>query len=170
MIKSLHFTRALDRQLAVLQRAGKKGEKAIHHFERICELLRSEGIEVEELFAKRTKNGEYRLKYCVKYDLGSGYRLITVRLGDRLYLPFVGNHDEADQWLDRQKCDEFEPVEAVYVAEELAPPRQWSRGCADVVGQQEPEPDLYEEQLAAKLDEELLKSMFQGLFQKQKTR
>jgi hypothetical protein len=168
MIKSLHFSRALDRQLDALQRAGKKGEKAIQHYERICEILRSEGVEAEELFAKRTKKGEYRLKYCVKYDLGSGYRLITVRLGDRLYLPFVGNHDEADQWLDRQKCDEFDPVVSVYLEEILNRPAEIDDDGAENMVGREPELDPYEEQLVDRLDEELLKSMFHGLFQKQK--
>lgn len=101
MISSLHFSRALEGQLNVLHHSGKKGEIAVRHFERICAILRSARQETKEIFLKRTKNGEYRLKHCIKYDLGGGYRLITVRIGDRLYLPFLGSHDEVDQWLDR---------------------------------------------------------------------
>jgi hypothetical protein len=168
MIRSLHFSRTLEGQLNALRYSGKKGEIAVKHFERICSALRSARQETKEIFVKRTKNGEYRLKHCVKYDLGGGYRLITVRVGDRLYLPFLGSHDEADQWLDRQGCPDFEPVESVYQAEILpsgVPQSSQASEVEDTAPQ--PELDTHEEALMAKLDDALLKSIFNGLLQKQ---
>lgn len=138
------------------------------HFERICTILRSARQETKEIFIKRTKNGEYRLKYCVKYDLGGGYRLITVRVDDRLYLPYLCSHDEVDQWLDRQGCPDFEPVESAYQAETLSsgvPELSGTSEVKDTISQ--PELDRYEEALMAKLDDALLKSIFQGLMQRQ---
>lgn len=54
----------------------------------------------------RTKHGESRLPNVEKYDLPDGYRLV-VQLIDgvkktRVFL-FVGNHDDAQRWLDAHK-------------------------------------------------------------------
>lgn len=168
MIRSLHFSRTLEGQLNALHHSGKKGEIVVKRFERICTILRSARLGSKELFAKRTKNGEYRIKHCVKYDLGGGYRLITVRLGDRLYLPFIGSHDEVDQWLDRQGCPDFEPVESVYQSETLpnAVPQSYRTSTVNDTAPI-PEPDGYEEALMAKLDDALLKAIFKGLLQRQ---
>ncbi|KKJ78007.1 hypothetical protein WH95_06275 [Kiloniella litopenaei] len=48
-----------------------------------------------------TKNGETRIQHCTKYDLGNGYRLVTIQLKKYIALCFIGNHDSCDQWLDR---------------------------------------------------------------------
>lgn len=50
-----------------------------------------------------TCHGEYRIKNCVKFNLGSGYRLITSKWGVRLYVLYVGTHDECHRWLENNK-------------------------------------------------------------------
>ena len=49
---------------------------------------------------KTTNHGESRIKSCIKYDLGAGFRLVTVNTEKMIWLLFVGNHDAADKWLD----------------------------------------------------------------------
>ena len=48
-----------------------------------------------------TNHGENRIQHCVKYDLGKGYRLVTIKHKGVISLEFVGNHNETDKWLDR---------------------------------------------------------------------
>ena len=48
-----------------------------------------------------TNHGENRIQHCVKYDLGKGYRLVTIKHKGVISLEFVGNHKETDKWLDR---------------------------------------------------------------------
>lgn len=50
-----------------------------------------------------TNNGETRINHCVKYDLGSGYRLVTIHSNKILLFCFAGNHATTDKWLDRNK-------------------------------------------------------------------
>lgn len=59
--------------------------------------------EVEAAFAKLnvTNHGESRIQHCVKYDLGRGYRLVTIKHQGVVSLEFVGNHDQTDKWLNR---------------------------------------------------------------------
>ena len=35
-----------------------------------------------------------------KYDLGCGYRLITLQRGEKFFVPFLGTHDECRRWLE----------------------------------------------------------------------
>jgi len=155
--------------IGTLRRAGKKGEIAAAQFEKILTYLKNAGPQSEDIYIKRTKNGECRLKNCVKYDLGSGYRVITVRIGDRLYIPFLGVHDAANQWLERRGQDGFQPQETCYSREILVLNNQIVGKHQQEIEQLREEIDPYEEQLTGRLDESLLKDIFQGLFQKQST-
>ncbi|AMY07423.1 ATP-dependent DNA helicase Rep [Luteitalea pratensis] len=47
-----------------------------------------------------TNNGESRIKHCVKYELGGGYRLVTVQTDKVVAFCFAGTHDDTDRWLD----------------------------------------------------------------------
>lgn len=167
MIRSIHCSRLLERQLAALRKSGKKGEIAATQFERILACLKFCGAKSEDIYIKRTKNGEYRLRNCVKYDLGCGYRVITVRIRDRLYVPFLGVHDAANLWLERHGQDGFVPQESFYSEEILVSPEQCIGDVQQDISQLREENDIYEEQLLARLDESILKDIFQGLYRKQ---
>jgi hypothetical protein len=124
----------------------------------------------EFLSNKRTKNGELRIKNCIKYDLGGGYRLVTIRNYEHLLVVFIGTHDETNQWIENHRDDVFLPGDSNYShelisanpekQEEIDPePQQelpWSEGI-----------DLYEQELMARLDESVLRSIFQGLYARQ---
>lgn len=50
-----------------------------------------------------TNHGESRIKHCVKYDLSSYARLITIQDNHVVALKYFGTHDECDVWLERNK-------------------------------------------------------------------
>jgi len=52
---------------------------------------------------KVTKHGETRIKYCIKYDLNDGYRLVTIKENKQVLLCSVGTHDDSEKWLERNK-------------------------------------------------------------------
>ena len=52
---------------------------------------------------RKTKHGESRIAGCVKYDLQEFCRLITVAGNGCIFLLFVGDHDEADAWLEKNR-------------------------------------------------------------------
>ena len=164
MIRLIMCARGIDRCLTEIRRSGKKGELAVGMYEQIIAQLGCRGPETVELISKRTKHGEWRIKNCIKYDLGSGYRLITVCIDERLYIPFIGTHDDADLWLERHRNDGFHPDDSNYrtrkiVIEESA---DTDDAAEKPVGGIE---DLYEKQLQEKLDDSLLKTVFRGLYQ-----
>lgn len=52
---------------------------------------------------KCTKHGENRIPHCVKYDLNGFSRLITIQDSGICVICFLGNHDECEKWLTRNK-------------------------------------------------------------------
>lgn len=55
-----------------------------------------------------TKYGEYRIRKCVKYDLGCGYRMITIWRNHDIFVSYVGTHDECDRWLENNRWQDFQ--------------------------------------------------------------
>lgn len=54
-----------------------------------------------------TNHGETRIDKCVKYDLAGRARLITVQDDNVIFFLFLGNHEDADKWLERHKDIKF---------------------------------------------------------------
>lgn len=50
-----------------------------------------------------TNNGETRIENAVKYDLGDGWRLVTQQTDKICVFQFVGDHEDADRWLEGQR-------------------------------------------------------------------
>ena len=55
---------------------------------------------------------ETRLRNVFKFNLGKGFRLISIKEKDVIYVMFVGTHDHCDRWLDanRKKKPHMEPI------------------------------------------------------------
>ncbi len=52
---------------------------------------------------RKTKHGESRIAGCVKYDLQEFCRLITIVGNGCIFLLYVGDHEEADAWLEKHR-------------------------------------------------------------------
>lgn len=65
----------------------------------ISRLKSGEAWQTDGKVAPRTTHGEKRIRKCIKYDLGWGFRLITVLRNDVLYICYLGPHDQCDRWL-----------------------------------------------------------------------
>jgi len=56
---------------------------------------------------KQTRNGETRLNNCIKYDLVGACRLVTVQKKGFCFLLYVGDHEDSDLWLNRNKGTDY---------------------------------------------------------------
>ncbi len=102
MIQVAYLDPKLDKCLAGLRRSGKKASLAAEKADEIISRLRA-GIFPPGQVATVTKHGELRIKGCMKYDLGSGYRLVTMKDGRKIYLLYVGSHDECHRWIENNR-------------------------------------------------------------------
>jgi hypothetical protein len=163
----LHISDFVERQLAKMSDGNKNADLAVLKCKQLLSDIREYGLHHDRVVSKRTKKGEQRIKNCVKYDMGSGYRLVTVLCGDYLYVTFLGSHDETDLWFDRHKGDDFtkenpnHKLERIHVRENL-------EESQSLIGAELVEVDDYEAELESKLDEAILLSIFQGLYRSRK--
>jgi hypothetical protein len=165
MIQYIYYSNFLPKQLRGLRKTGKKAELAASKCEAILNDITQYGCQCETVLGKRTRNGELRIRNCVKYHLGSGYRLVTIRTGFHLFVCFVGSHNETDQWIERHRFEELAPGDPLYHCEaKVTPPDTEETNYYDDTGMDDIDEDSYENELRARLDESLLKSIFKGLF------
>ena len=87
-----------ERALATMYRAGGEKKRRADAVHSILGRLHLQSGALKGL--KVTSHGETRIKSCVKYELGGGYRLITVQTSKFVAFCFVGDHEECDRWLD----------------------------------------------------------------------
>lgn len=52
---------------------------------------------------KLSRNGDARIRKCLKYDLGKGYRLICIKERKAIYVLYTGSHDSCNTWLDKNR-------------------------------------------------------------------
>ena len=82
-----------------LRQSGGPAGKA---YQKIGEVRTSVELGVESS-SRFTRNGETRIKNCTKYELGDGYRLVTIELGEVVVFCYVGGHEDSMKWLDANK-------------------------------------------------------------------
>jgi hypothetical protein len=97
--KTKHFDRALNRA----KLSGPARNKAT----KVLAVLGSLADSNPFAGLAATNNGETRIPKCVKYNLGDGWRLVTVQDNRVCGFIFVGDHDDVDQFLDRHKGTRF---------------------------------------------------------------
>jgi hypothetical protein len=93
--------KAFIKSLQKLWHKGGRYQKAADQVFSLLGRIRSEDDPFRPF--RVTKNGESRVKNAVKYDLNGHCRLITVQADDWCVLAFCGTHEDADQWLDRNR-------------------------------------------------------------------
>ena len=85
-------------KVSELYRLGGNGRRIFRNVQSLLGGIKEEGARAFRSY-KTTNHGESRIKSCVKYDLGAGFRLVTVNTQKMIWLLFIGNHDAADKWL-----------------------------------------------------------------------
>jgi hypothetical protein len=167
MITAIHYSSRFRKQLQSLLKAGGKGFVAARKAEGILEELRSSGGEIPtSVHLKRTKKGERRIAKCEKYDLGAGYRLITLRDGSSLFVSFIGSHDACDLWFKTKKEDRQQNL--MGHVEAIATNCKLENDRGSVMPWEGVEEDIYERDLLSRVNEKLLRSLFKGFYQAEK--
>lgn len=86
-----------------LQRAFLAGGIPQKRAKRVKEILGSLGDANPFHGIPVTNHGENRIKNCVKYDLGDGWRLVTVQDARTCTFIFFGDHEDVDRWLNSHR-------------------------------------------------------------------
>ncbi len=154
LIRCVYRSPKFDRQLVSLRKAGKKAAIAAGKADGIVHRL-IQGCRLPDENRMVTNNGEYRIRKCVKYDLGGGYRLITIWRGEHVFVSYIGTHDECDRWIENNRRLQIEVLkersQEIPVSEITSAVKIESRPPAD------DDPCIYP------IDEKYLRMIFCGL-------
>jgi hypothetical protein len=154
-----------DEALGALRRKGGKASNAARKAERIISNLCGRNQNLNSA-GKLTENGERRIKYCRKYELGSGYRLICIQQGSYLIFAYAGDHDECSRWIEHNKKLRYEIEDVLQTAR---PVYEVLDSDDDSISEDVlPEDALEERKFAAEYEESLMKRIednaLQGIF------
>ena len=147
----------LTKQIDALRKAGGQPALVADHADSIIRELAACGNRGPEHAGRMTRNGEARIKECVKYDLVHGYRLIGFKEVDGLTFSFVGTHDACDRWI--RGCQRKRPVRkrkekldfSAAIPDDLSPEESHSVVCD------------FEDDPLGRIDEIDLRKIFHGL-------
>jgi mRNA-degrading endonuclease RelE of RelBE toxin-antitoxin system len=125
-------------------------------------------IQSKSLSARRlTKNGEHRLKGIIKFDLGSGYRLICTVFEETLFLLYIGTHDDCDRWIKRNRGRKIKIDSSINKAEFFEEDDDDERDLEDIYKEVmaiRGYNDEYEKNLLNQIDQSTLNRLLQNWF------
>jgi hypothetical protein len=159
MIETIHVDPKLEKCLSVLRRGSHRACLAADRTEAIIAELKRGHTPPGEI-CSFTRKGEARIKGCRKFNLGSGYRLVTLKQGDDLYLLFAGTHDECSRWIDNNR--DHLPLEMIAERSTTIkrPDLENARSSLPSPSRQHPDPD---EDWMAPISDKDLRMVFSGL-------
>jgi hypothetical protein len=109
------------------------------------------------VLGKFTRHGEFRIKNCIKYDIGKGYRMVCVKDQENLYLLFVGTHDDCSAWVENNRNFTPDPARKnliTFLVGQADNPEDENGYCTE---------SDYEDILLSRITEKDLKTVFRGL-------
>ncbi len=163
MTKKVYVHAKVEKELQKLQNQDNTPGFAAKKAEQIIQSL-ARG-EKPAMAGKLTRNGDGRIKKCLKYDLGKGYRLICVKERTSIYVLYSGSHDSCHTWLDKNrslKVEAFMDSLNPYDYNELSLSEKNSQYNKTKPDYNYPEMD-YDDLLLEKVTQTDLRKIFQGI-------
>jgi len=159
----VHRTQTLDRSLEELRRKGGIASVVAKKADELIRLItRMEEKHAREQF-RFTRNGEYRIKYCRKYDLGSGYRLVLLRKGQHLMLLYAGSHDDCFRWIEHNKRMDYEIDDTAHAIRVTVDDAPKDASIPHNLLEEESLVGEYDTALMRRIDDSILRKIFSGL-------
>ena len=159
MFSSLYRTQQFKKSLSALHKAGGEAGNVARRVEVIIDRLVQKGCARLTDLGRLTRHGERRSKDCMKFDLGSGYRLIFTMRSSCFVFLFIGTHDECDRWIKRNKKI---VVDVNNQSTEAAATMNLTDEDVDMALEIEEEID-YDELMLEKIDDRILRRVFKAL-------
>jgi hypothetical protein len=160
-MKYIFVSSKVESSISALRKSGKSGNTLARKVAGIIDSLASGKVQRHiHTMDSYTKYGEKRLKNCLKYDLGCGYRLITLKRGNTVFIPFLGSHDECQRWLEKyspSKAFHAGKGRVIHIKEQKQPPRE------NFTSKEHTDLDEEYDDILQNVTENDLRSVFKGL-------
>ncbi len=118
MIKQIHVHQKVKKEIKLTAPYDNASGNAAVKAENIIQSLQKGIPPARAGLLSRKK--DLRIKNLYKFNLGRGYRLISIKEKDKVFVLFFGTHDQCDRWLDdnRKKNPHQKPLPTVSYAVE----------------------------------------------------
>lgn len=164
MIRFVHSTPLYKRCINDLkEKGGTASEMAYKAEKAIKRIIQSKSLSARKL----TKKGEHRLRGAIKFDLGSGYRLICTVFEETLFLLYIGTHDDCDRWIKRNKGLKIEIDSRIDTAEFFEEKEDEEKDLKDIYEEVmaiRRFNDIYENNLLNQIDQSALHKLLHNWF------
>jgi len=157
MIRYVHSNPKFEKMLATMRSSEKMAVSAAKKADALIQNIIQNGESRLSILGKFTRHGEFRIKNCIKYDIGKGYRMVCVKDQDSLFLLFVGTHDDCSAWVENNRNFTPDSSRKNLITFEIE-----QNGYHRTDKSLTTEPD-YEDILLSKITEKDLKTVFRGL-------
>jgi mRNA-degrading endonuclease RelE of RelBE toxin-antitoxin system len=158
MTKALYIHPKVEKALEQMKTLDNAPKIAAKRAETIIDALKN-GI-IMARAGRLSKTKDARVKKLFKYDLGKGYRLISLKDKSSLYLLFVGSHDQCDTWLDTNSKGKPHQTEVPMVCYEIKQKKRRRSGPASL-SFADPDEDLSDRM--PPVSQKDLRELFNGL-------
>lgn len=160
----IHRDPEFDKCLEALHSEGGIASQAAKRADDIIAQIMLKGEQFFLETGKITRKGEYRIKYCKKFDLVSGYRLVFIKQDNHVILCYIGTHDDCFRWLERNKGLKYELNDATNTMQITSVAMTSDDTLPDDVLEERRFVEEYEEALMKKIDDRALRPLFAGWF------
>jgi hypothetical protein len=158
MLETLQIHPRVEKILEQMKAQDNAPKIAAERAEAIIDALKN-GI-IMARAGRLSKTKDARIRRLFKYDLGKGYRLISLKDKSALYILFVGSHDRCDTWLDTNSKGKPHQTEVPMVCYEITQKKR-RQSCPASLSFADPEEDLCDRMpLVSQKD---LREVFSGL-------
>jgi mRNA-degrading endonuclease YafQ of YafQ-DinJ toxin-antitoxin module len=103
MLKYVHYHSKFEKRLNALKKSEKMAVSAAKKAEEIINNILNHGEFPLSILGKFSRHGEARIKNCIKFDIGKGYRLVGVKNNEHLFLLYIGSHDDCATWIENNR-------------------------------------------------------------------
>ena len=165
MLNTLHIHPRVEKNLEQMNALDNAPKIAAKRAEAIIDALKN-GI-IMARAGRLSKTKDARVKKLFKYDLGKGYRLISLKDKSSLYILFVGSHDQCDTWLDTNSKGKPHQTEVPMVCYEIKQKKRRRSGPASL-SFADPEEDLCDRM--PPVSQKDLREVFSGLVRRVQAR
>ncbi len=159
MLRYIHYNSKFEKQLKALKKSEKMAVSAAKKAEEIITNVLNNDNAPLSILGKFTKHGESRIKNCIKFDIGKGYRLVCVKDKGHLFLLNVGTHDDCATWIENNRNLSPDPTNKNMISYEVSTN---SNESYEIISDDLLEAD-YEEILLDKITDKDLQYVFKGL-------
>ncbi len=158
MLEILHIHPKVEKNLEQMKTLDNAPKIAAKRAEAIIDALKNGTIMARA--GRLSKNKDARVKKLFKYDLGKGYRLISLKDKSSLYILFVGSHDQCDTWLETNRKGKPHQTEVPMVCYEIKQKKRRQNSVAPL-SFPDPEEDLCDRM--PPVSQKDLREVFSGL-------